>query len=211
VSNASNVAALQRQYARMARWYPLLMRPFAPIRAQAIARLGLVLGDTVLELGCGTGTGFAQLVDLVGPRGAVIGIDRSAAMLRYAQRLADESGWCNVRLLVADATRLTLPHSSVDAIMVFYANDILMSPAAIDGAIAALRPGGRIVIAGAKLTDRLHGTLVNPITRAYAAGSIATPLSTAPWQALAERLQPLVVEEHLLGTSFIAWGRVPSR
>jgi len=74
-------------------------------REAGVRLLGLSPGDTVLDLGCGTGLNFGRLADAVGPGGTVIGLDRSPAMLRMARRRVDSNGWRTVRLVEADATR----------------------------------------------------------------------------------------------------------
>ncbi|MHA7813863.1 MAG: methyltransferase domain-containing protein [Phycisphaerales bacterium] len=56
-------------------------------------------GDRVLDLGCGTGAGSAELAYGVGPSGGVIAINRDGESIRYARQryranhLAYELGW----------------------------------------------------------------------------------------------------------------------
>lgn len=77
-----SLAATTRQYDRIARLYstlePLYLI-FPPARRRAVAALGLKPGDSVLEIGAGTGRNFPYLVDAVGPSGTVIGSSRSHA------------------------------------------------------------------------------------------------------------------------------------
>src|ERR1700755_3041391 len=103
--------ANSRQYDRVARFYstlePLyLIFPLA--RRKAVAALGLKSGDTVLEIGAGTGRNFPYLVEAVGPSGTVIGVDASPGMLAEARKLIERRGWSNVQLLHQDATQLDL-------------------------------------------------------------------------------------------------------
>lgn len=74
-------------------------------RESGVALLALRAGDTVLDLGGGTGLNLALLVDAVGPTGTVIGLDRSPQMLEMARRRVEANGWTSVRLVEADATR----------------------------------------------------------------------------------------------------------
>jgi ubiquinone/menaquinone biosynthesis C-methylase UbiE len=50
-------------------------------RKRAIQSLALNHGDTVVDLGCGTGLNFSLLQGQVGPRGRIIGVDLTDAML----------------------------------------------------------------------------------------------------------------------------------
>src|SRR3954452_16214404 len=100
-----------RRYDRIARTYstlePLYL-VFPPARRRAVATLGLKPGDTVLEIGAGSGRNFPYLVEAVGPRGTVIGVDPSPGMLAEARKLIERRGWSNVELVEQDATHLAI-------------------------------------------------------------------------------------------------------
>src|SRR5215213_4573356 len=102
-------SANTRRYDRIARTYSVL-EPlyliFPPARRRAVAALGLKPGDTVLEIGAGTGRNFPYLVEAVGPSGTIIGVDASPGMLAKARKLIERHGWSNVELLQQDATQL---------------------------------------------------------------------------------------------------------
>ena len=65
-------AAALAQYRRRAKGYDAELELFEPIRSQAIALLGLHGGDTVLDIGCGTGLSFAALHHRVGRKGRIV-------------------------------------------------------------------------------------------------------------------------------------------
>ncbi|MBN9618832.1 MAG: methyltransferase domain-containing protein, partial [Actinobacteria bacterium] len=79
---------------------------YAGPRAKALELLSARPGDTVLDLGCGTGLNFAVLLDGVGENGRVIGVDASAGMLAAARKRVRTAGWDNVTLLSGDLTDL---------------------------------------------------------------------------------------------------------
>ena len=102
-------------------------------------------GERILDLGCGPGFYVAELLDIVGAEGSVVGIDASAPMLAIAAGRCE--GHRNVELLEADATSLPVSDGDFDAALsvqvLEYVEEI---PAALGEIHRALRPGGRVVI-----------------------------------------------------------------
>jgi SAM-dependent methyltransferase len=102
-------------------------------------------GESVVDIGCGTGTSTFQLAERVGPDGAVTGSDISPTMIEAARaRLADTT-LANVTFDIADAQTTTFD-GSADAVfsrfgVMFFADPI----DAFRNILGALRPGGRMV------------------------------------------------------------------
>ncbi|RAX45396.1 ubiquinone biosynthesis protein [Arthrobacter sp. AQ5-06] len=97
------------KYTAFAPFYDALSGEYPVYRAGRVRGIGALTprpGEQVLDLGCGTGLNFPLLVDRVGPSGTIVGIDRSARMLRQARRRAVKAGWENVILIHADAVLL---------------------------------------------------------------------------------------------------------
>ena len=81
------------QYEGRAATYDLELALFEPIRDLAIERLELRPGETVLDVGCGTGLSLARLRRAVGPSGHVVGIEQCPAMIdRARKRIAVPGG-----------------------------------------------------------------------------------------------------------------------
>src|SRR6476659_7818633 len=74
---------------------------FRQWRELLIQQLPVGRGDTVLDVGCGTGLCLPLLQHKVGPTGSIIGIDASEQMLQVAPHRVPEHGWNNVRLIAS--------------------------------------------------------------------------------------------------------------
>ena len=119
-------------------------------RQAGVKALALNPGESVVELGFGTGNEVLDLAGLVGPTGKVAGIDISSGMLAVAQRkIAARPPACPVDLRVGDARSLPFADASFDAaytsftLELFPAEDI---PAVLAEAKRVLKPGGRLAV-----------------------------------------------------------------
>jgi demethylmenaquinone methyltransferase/2-methoxy-6-polyprenyl-1,4-benzoquinol methylase len=86
---------------------------YLPFRQKVIHSLQLQPGQTVLDIGCGSGLNFELIIDAIGPYGTLIGVDFSAKMLKRAQQSIDKHGWKNVFLFKQDATKLNLKEFTI--------------------------------------------------------------------------------------------------
>jgi arsenite methyltransferase len=102
-------------------------------------------GERVLDVGCGPGFYVAELLERVGPGGAVVGVDASPQMLGLAAHRCEGHG--NVTFHEAPATSLPVGDESVDAAL---SVQVLEYVGDVDTALAemrrVLRPGGRVVL-----------------------------------------------------------------
>ena len=115
-------------------------------RLKAVQALELKPGDTVVDLGCGTGLNFPIIQEAIGPSGKIIGVDLSHAMLEKAQSLTFESGWQNVELVCSDAAQYDFPHN-IDGIVSTFA--LVLVPEcgrAVANGCQALCSGGRFSV-----------------------------------------------------------------
>lgn len=105
-------------------------------------------GDTVLDVGSGSGTDALLVALLVGPEGRVIGLDMTAAMLRKLERNAAAAGVANVEALEGNAEEIPLPDASVDVVTSNGVINLVPDKArAAREVFRVLRPGGRLQLA----------------------------------------------------------------
>src|SRR5580704_19675785 len=103
---------VSRRYDRIAKFIPFFdWLFFVPrdLRRKAVGKMALGRGDSVLEIGCGTGRNFPYLREAVGPEGRIYGVDISAGMLRKAEQLRDAKDWRNIALSECDAADYAAP------------------------------------------------------------------------------------------------------
>lgn len=123
-----------------------------------LACLRLTGGESVLEVGCGTGAVTLPLAHAVGEHGRVVAVDIAEPMLGVARQRLGESGMRNVTLLLGDAQVMPLASSAFDVAtsrmgVMFFADPV----AAFRNIGSALKPAGRLVFAcWAPLRENRH-------------------------------------------------------
>jgi len=133
-------------------YYLLGIREFA-YRKMAIRALNLEKGNTVVEIGCGTGLNFKYLRKHVGPEGQIIGVDLTPEMLSVAEKRIKRNGWLNIALVQSDAAAYQFPER-VDGIISTFALTLVPEyDKVIQKGAAALSPGKRFVIVDFKKSD----------------------------------------------------------
>ncbi len=116
--------------------------------ALLVARLGLAGGESVLEIGCGTGALTLPLAAAVGGHGRVVAVDISEPMLAVARQRVGERGLHNVTLLLGDAQVFAFEPAGFDLATSRMGVMFFADPAAAFRNIGgALKPGGRLVFA----------------------------------------------------------------
>lgn len=141
----------------------------------ALRDLGLRPGESVLDIGCGTGGAVVALREAVGQDGRVVGVDSSPAMLARARRRVDASGWTNVELRLGDASRMSLGREEFDAAVALSSLSAMSDvPATVRRAYDALRPGGRLFVFDVRLRvtgRRGHRALIGLLRLVYRAAA----------------------------------------
>lgn len=135
-----------KNYNFITKLYHLVGINIKKYRRMGVDALQLKEGDTVIELGCGTGLNFELIEDEIGPNGKIIGIDITEGMLEQAKERIRLNGWSNVEIICSDIAQFHFPQN-VDAIVssgVF--GYIQKYDEVIQRAAQALAPSKRFVI-----------------------------------------------------------------
>ena len=212
-TDSIRLTSIYRKRAKRYDWTTLLFyavgfRHWA-YRKRAIKALALEQGDTVVELGCGTGLNFSLLRERLGPGGKIAGVDLTDAMLDGARARIAANGWSNIELVKSDAADYVFP-AAVEGILSTFALTLVPEfDEVIRKGAAALSTGKRFVILDFK---RPSGWLLNKAAPALAAlltgpfGGTIEMASRKPWLSLRKYLSPIPFTNVYLGGAYIAVG-----
>jgi ubiquinone/menaquinone biosynthesis C-methylase UbiE len=87
---------------KFVRWRHIIVDGLTLHSAKVFPSLAVRKGDRVIDAGCGFGDTAIELARLVGPSGAVLGIDCCDGFLEYGRRDAKAAGLSNISFLEAD-------------------------------------------------------------------------------------------------------------
>jgi demethylmenaquinone methyltransferase/2-methoxy-6-polyprenyl-1,4-benzoquinol methylase len=153
-----NHSTARINYDRMSRFYDL----FAGTSERRFTGIGLHMlaaqdGESVLEIGFGTGHSLVALTQAVGGSGKVTGVDISKGMLRLTQSRLKQSGFAEqVDLRLGDAAYLPFNTAGFDAVFASFTLelfDLPEIPVVLKECHRVLRPEGRIGVVALAKTD----------------------------------------------------------
>ncbi|MFA5055194.1 MAG: class I SAM-dependent methyltransferase [Dehalococcoidia bacterium] len=142
----------RKSYNRLSRWYDLLSNGFeSSLRSSALKLIDAKEGETLLEIGFGTGHCIVALARSVGRSGMVYGIDISDGMWRIANGRVRKSGLNDrVYLERGDAMQLPFKDELFDAVFMSFTVELFHSteiPAVLSQCRRVLKNDGRICVA----------------------------------------------------------------
>lgn len=122
------------------------------INEPSLRELGLRGGEAILDVGSGLGQFSRAVARAAGPRGRVVGVERSAEQRAEAERLARTAGEEGlVETRAGDALALPLREEEWGAFDVAHARFLLEHVPeplrVVQAMVRAVRPGGRVVLA----------------------------------------------------------------
>jgi len=132
---------------RTAQQLEVMYRKRDALRRRRLVREALAVeaGHRVLDVGCGPGFYSAELLAEVGAKGAVVGVDTSAAMLAAAARRCEGLG--DAAFHEGNATSLPVEDRGFDRALCVQALEYVADvPAALAELYRVLRPRGRALV-----------------------------------------------------------------
>lgn len=123
-----------------------------------VRALGLRTGQTVADIGAGSGYYTMRLSPLLGPEGRVIAQDVMPKYLDQLRRRTRKAGLTNVSFVRGTHSDPRLPAGAVDvALMIHMYHEIAQPYALLARLRASLKPGGRVAIVDLEREPAFHG------------------------------------------------------
>ena len=126
--------------------HPVRMRYRDPVAT--LGPFGIGPGDSVLDLGCGTGTFSVEMARQVGSKGRVHAVDIQGSMIEAARAKVEGAGFAaRVSFHHCGAYSLPLEKDSVDvAIAIASLSEMPQPLFALEEVRRVLKPGGRLAV-----------------------------------------------------------------
>ncbi len=146
---------------------------------QVIESLGIKAGDSIADLGAGSGYFTFRLADAVGAEGRVYAVDVDSSMLAGLEQESEKRGYSQVQTILAEYDDPKIPDGGVD--LIFLSNTYHHLSDRSDyfrRAKKYLRPGGRIAI----IDYNDHGGFANMIGHATKGHVIEKEMTSAGYR-----------------------------
>ena len=149
-------------YDFLSRWYDLAVDPFeGAARTVGIDLLDVSAGETVLDVGCGTGSALVDFARGADPDGTVVGIDISRGMCRTAKSSLEAVEQVDRGVVEGDGSSLPFRDDTFDAVFASFVLDLFDTPeipTVLKEWARVMVPGGRLCVVS--LTRRTNGPIV---------------------------------------------------
>lgn len=139
-------------------WADEASRDRAGEATRVIRALGIAPGQTIADIGAGSGYYTMRLSPAVGPGGTVIAQDIMPRYLEQLQRRVRRAGLTNVRFVRGTSSDPKLPQGSVDAaLMIHMYHEIAQPYELLYRLRGSLKPGGQLAIVDLDRPAEYHG------------------------------------------------------
>jgi len=142
----------KRSYDRISKYYDYLAGAFERKYAEtALEYLSIGEGETVLEIGFGTGHCLKWIAKLIGQTGRAYGIDISSGMMEITRGRLEKAGLTDrVELYRGDAASLPFDNNTFDAVFMSFTLELFDTPEipkVLEQIRRVLKPEGRLGVA----------------------------------------------------------------
>jgi ubiquinone/menaquinone biosynthesis C-methylase UbiE len=116
-------------------------------RADVLKACGIKPGDTVADIGAGTGFYSRMFANAVGSEGWVFAVDISPRFLEHINRQSHEDGIDNMTCVMCSSHSAGLPPNSVDVVFICDTYHHFEHPqSTLESIHRALKPGGKLIV-----------------------------------------------------------------
>jgi demethylmenaquinone methyltransferase/2-methoxy-6-polyprenyl-1,4-benzoquinol methylase len=115
---------------------------------QILAGAGILPGQRILEIGCGTGFFTIPAARIIGENGSLVSLDIVPEAVRMVSRKVQEAGLTQVTVIEGNAMATNLAASSFDAVLLFGVIPAPMLPVErlLPEMSRLLKPGGTLAV-----------------------------------------------------------------
>ena len=146
----------------------LIEQMFAPLTSGLIEEARIGIGQTVLDIGGGSGEPSLTISSIVGPTGSVMYTDPAAGMVESAQAEAHRRGLTNIRFRQCSADDLPFPDRTFDVAVGRLSAMFFVDPVkAVREALRVILEGGYVsfVVWGPKEANPFFSVIADVIDR----------------------------------------------
>lgn len=142
-------------------WMHSHFRAMAEVYHSLLVQAELLPGDRVLDLGCGSGTHFAWIANIIGPEGRITGHDPAAENIDIAVSRSQGQPWEHqITLQQGDLFPLPYADASFDAVWCAGSLQYVADPiAALREMVRVVRPGGKVAVQDVEMHSMLLGPM----------------------------------------------------
>jgi len=188
--------------------YPLFGFKMRQYRQDTVSALALSPGDTVVELGCGTGLNIEFVQQAVGPSGKIIGVDLTDSMLDVARERIAAQEWTNVELVQADIAEWEFPAGISGVYSTLALTLVPEYDAVIQRASRALTPGGRLAVFDMKEPKGWPTWLIRFVAWLNKPFGVSLELADRhPWESIRRSLAETEYREYYYGALYLCAGK----
>jgi ubiquinone/menaquinone biosynthesis C-methylase UbiE len=171
---------------------------YGPFTRQFFAAAGITAGMTILDVGSGAGDVALLLAELVGPGGAVIGVDMNPTILDTARERVRAAGWTNVTFLGGDVRSIGLDND-FDAVVGRWVLMHLPDPVAVlHQLLRHLKPGGIIAFQESDFTYPPTTVPPTPLHQQVVQWTTSLPGHGGPGRQMGSKLYQTFLDAGLL-------------